>query len=390
MTTQTRLEALEAFVSSDDLRQLEALAYRFNLWETLGIVRSERCHSNFLAFLLDPQADHGFRDEFLKLFLQKVIHENQQRSPITSLEVVVSDFHGATVELEQNRIDILISDQRNNLYILIENKVDSDQHSDQLARYFQLLRKKHPLSRIIGIYLTKEGDDPENESYLPFSHAALGRTIRTLLQRSNLTGNAEVRFALTQYADMLGRHFMADDQIKTLCRKIYSQHKDALQLILDNRPNARVLLSEHFQELISEQGFELDKCTGAYVRFLPKALDFAYFKAGDKWTPSKRLLLFEFQLRPQNVVLIIQMGPGDQQIRKEIHKFAVANGDVFQVEQTYSKDWQMLFKKVIVEDLESHIDEQDLLALVDEKWEEFLSKDLPNLSERLSERFGTA
>ncbi|HEU5368889.1 MAG TPA: PD-(D/E)XK nuclease family protein [Ktedonobacterales bacterium] len=60
-------KALEALVvDNPDLERLEALLERFNIFEAIGAVRQEVRHSDFLAFLLTPQQNHGLGDAFLK------------------------------------------------------------------------------------------------------------------------------------------------------------------------------------------------------------------------------------------------------------------------------------------------------------------------------------
>lgn len=57
--TQAR-ESLEAFVTDNpDLEHLEALLAQFNIFEAIGTVRHEVRHSDFLAYLLNPQENHG-------------------------------------------------------------------------------------------------------------------------------------------------------------------------------------------------------------------------------------------------------------------------------------------------------------------------------------------
>ena len=51
------LEAL--IVDNPDLERLEALLEQFNIFEALGAVRVELRHSDFLAFLLNPNQSHG-------------------------------------------------------------------------------------------------------------------------------------------------------------------------------------------------------------------------------------------------------------------------------------------------------------------------------------------
>ncbi len=53
-------EALESFVfENPELQRLEFLLDEFNIFEAIGAVRMELRHSDFLAFLLDPNQSHG-------------------------------------------------------------------------------------------------------------------------------------------------------------------------------------------------------------------------------------------------------------------------------------------------------------------------------------------
>jgi hypothetical protein len=67
-------KALEAFVvDNDDLERLEAILGELNILEAISAVRHELRHSELLAFLLDPKANHGLRDAFLRRFLQRAV-----------------------------------------------------------------------------------------------------------------------------------------------------------------------------------------------------------------------------------------------------------------------------------------------------------------------------
>ena len=43
---------------------------RFNVFETIGFVDQELMHSNFLASLLNPRQNYGWRDAFLRKLRQ--------------------------------------------------------------------------------------------------------------------------------------------------------------------------------------------------------------------------------------------------------------------------------------------------------------------------------
>ena len=57
MEKQEQMRQIEAFVvDNPQLEQLEALIAEFNIFEAMGVVRQELRHSDFLAFMLNPQA----------------------------------------------------------------------------------------------------------------------------------------------------------------------------------------------------------------------------------------------------------------------------------------------------------------------------------------------
>ena len=57
---ESKLEALERFVvDNDELLVLEEQIGRFNIFDALRIVDREVKHSDFLAWLLDPNESHG-------------------------------------------------------------------------------------------------------------------------------------------------------------------------------------------------------------------------------------------------------------------------------------------------------------------------------------------
>ena len=69
----TQLPGLHDFADSCDLARLYAFMDEAksepNLLAIIGVQWSESVHSNFLAWLLDPKANHGIGDYFLKNFL---------------------------------------------------------------------------------------------------------------------------------------------------------------------------------------------------------------------------------------------------------------------------------------------------------------------------------
>lgn len=321
----------------------------------------------------------------MKRFLQRALEIQPAVAPLTPIDVDLLDLSQAEVRIEHDGIDVVIRDSQNHISVIIENKIDTTQHSDQLARYYQLESKHYPKRTVFGIYLTLDGEPPENDHYVPVSHSEIRTLLTTVRAAPDLRIEQEVQFALRQYTDVLGRHFMADEQIKTLCEKLYRQHKQAIDLIISHLPNPRAVIRERLKELVegSSSALILDDCSNAYIRFIPKALDdLQYFNDGLGWTSTKRFLLFEFQITQRSVVLIIQMGPGDTEKRKHIHQFALTDKETFQVEKQFYPKFQTLYKKLFVEGLDGGIDQEELIQAIESKWQEFIENDLPRIEQK--------
>jgi hypothetical protein len=374
-------QALEQFVIANcDLETLEALAKRFNIFEALGVVRAERTHSKFLGFLLNPKESHGLGSRFLKRFLQTALEYPPKIATVTPADVDLSDLSQAEICIECDDMDVIIRDARGNISVIIENKIYSPQHSGQLVRYYRRELDRYPKRNILGIYLTINGDDPENEHYASISHSAIRRLVVDLLD-SDHGIDPGVQFALRQYADLIGRHFMPDEDVNELCEKLYEDHRQAIDLIMADRASRKPRICQKLKGLVeADRRLDPDECTETLIRFIPKAIDLPCFKCGTWWKKHERLFLFEFDIR-NKVILRIQLGPGDPEMRKHIHEFALENNEVFQTDTDLDSRWQRLFMKPIVEGLDGVTGQVQLVQTIESKWREFLENDLPRIEQ---------
>jgi len=195
--------ALENFVTGDrDLAELEALVSRFNVFEALGVVNAELRHSSFLAFLLNPRESHGLGDLILKRLLQETLQVNPEVTSLTPIEIHVSDFSDCEVQTETGNIDILLSPSHRFL-VIIENKVNSDQHDDQLARYYEQTTLNHPDFDVFGIHLTRYSDPSGHPRYAALPHASVCKVVTEIMSMPRVTVSRDVEMA-RQYTEMLG------------------------------------------------------------------------------------------------------------------------------------------------------------------------------------------
>jgi hypothetical protein len=158
----------------------------FNIFDVLQLSRNEvRLHSAFIAELLNPSGSHGLGDKFLKAFVETVFGNRDQkfsgndfikRFDTKSAMVKTEHSIGSINEKgdEGGRIDLFIKDKNNNA-IIIENKIDAYDQSNQLIRYRNYAEKEKLNYKLL--YLTKYGSPASENSagkdakyYIPISY----------------------------------------------------------------------------------------------------------------------------------------------------------------------------------------------------------------------------
>jgi hypothetical protein len=392
--------ALERFVlDNEDLARLEELTGQFNFFEAVGMVWQEIRHSNFLAWLLSPAQNHGLGDSFLKAFLTKTSVKARAcgiEGTISPVDVDAWDLTGTEVRREWEYIDITLVDESNKLVCVIENKVRSGEHGDQLRRYREEVVEPafHDWRRHY-VFLNVTGDEPSDPYYVGVTYDEVCQVIERLLKvRASAVGD-DVALALSHYVTMVRRRVMPDTEIQELCRRIYRKHQAALDLIYEHRPDRQAAISGALLEMIgADPAFALDVSQKAVVRFVPDSWkDSPELQQSRGWTKTGRILLFEFfnsvSWHANALALALTLGPGDEGVRRRIYEAAEKTGSPFRASpKGLHRRHQLLFWKEVLSTAE--YDELDLEAIqsrLREAWSEFKSEDLPPIKEAIDQLF---
>lgn len=376
------LEAL--IVDNPDFERLEVLLDQFNIFEAVGVVRQEVRHSNFLAFLLDPRQPHGMGDLTAKLLLQRSLRGRHNDLPVSPIDLHLWNLDSMVVLREWENIDILLLDELAGLAVIIENKIDSGERPDQLARYRKTVIRHYPGVRTLGLFLTPEGDLPSDEFYTPVSYSLVARLVEDLVQSRRSTLGSDVLTLMTHYARTLRRHVVGDAEIAELCQRIYAKHQRALDLIYEHRPDQQVVIRELLEQLIIEApDLVLDQSSKSSIRFVPRAWHIPELQTGTgEWAGTSCVLLFEFDNKPQSLRLRLIIGPGPVEIRRRLF-------DEYKALQTYrnnskslSPKFHTVYSRAILKDNASeNISTDDIYREMREKWDRFLREDFPKLVE---------
>ena len=328
--------AIEALLLDDDgIASIALHLGEFNIFEAIGHTRSEERHSDFLAFLLDPNETHGLGTEFLTRLVVDIVRPMRPEArPLSISDIMLSDFESCQVLREYHQIDVLCIDEAHRFLLAIENKIGSREHSDQLYRYRSFLETQyHDFHRILA-YLTPDNDEASDEHWTPVSYnevlsiaEALARTHRERL------GNG-VAMALDHYACMLRRNIVTDDNLVNIARTVYRKHRDALDFIFEQRPDDQLEISEFAKKIASDDSrIKVVPSSKSYIRFFPNAWEgIPAFNATptDQWTKTGHSLLFEIKNTTNSVRMTIVIGPTEGAVwRQEIFEFSRDNGTLF-------------------------------------------------------------
>ncbi len=313
-------------IDNPDLERLETLLDEFNIFEAAGWTRQEARHSAFLAFLLDPRQTHGLGDAFVKRFLQRVLQSaGGGELPISPIELDLWSLDGLLVLREWQNIDILLLDETHKLAVIIENKIDSGEHDDQLNRYWLAVTAQHPGWMVLGVYLSPDGSPPSHDAYVTADYSLVLRVIEQLLLSRAASLGTDVQVALRTYTRMLRRYIVPDSEIDQLCQRIYQKHRRALELIFQKRPTMDSGPLQMFSDLIEQERSLIRlQVRATTVSFVPVEWDVEALRTGTSSLGSGLLMFFtvnqtiakrtgSLDLRPN-----LAIGPGPSVIRQQL------------------------------------------------------------------------
>jgi len=159
-TMDEKISQLEILLKKiDELKTEHAKEDVFNAFQIFRLNDKEVMHSRFIKSLLNPDEIHGYKDDFLKLFLDRIN---------------IEDFNtdGVTTESEKNThnnryIDIAIENKNSRQMIIIENKIWAGDLDNQLFDYhnYGLNLYENKSENIFMIYLTPYGKQYGNNSF---------------------------------------------------------------------------------------------------------------------------------------------------------------------------------------------------------------------------------
>ena len=402
-------QALKRFAADDRLVEVKrflaeagAQAARFNLFELLGLASDEERHSRILGWLFDPTQNHGLGEAFLTRFLAATTAEASKRG-IASAAAPTAGWETTGVQLEWfhqvdgewGYLDILIVNRQERFLCAIENKIWSAERSDQLTRYRKALEAAYPDYSRHLVFLSPRGAAPysaeERKFWTPVSYTVVLSALDQTIESETMP--LDVSAFLRQYATTLRRHIVPDNsEINRLARKIYLEHREAIDLIYQHKPNfvddAKLVLREAIRH---QTNWSLDQEYPLFLQFRPREwADYQSMATGTGWLPSTALLLFQFNFRDgrNNLPYLgLAISPGSKEpVRQKLFDIAQRHPNMFTPQDThYHTSWMKIDAREYILDESDYArwDDPSVRAKITEWVADFAANRFPAMNEAI-------
>lgn len=239
---------------------------KYNVFNILNISRQELRHSDFLSFLFDPSKSGNLGQQFLQNFLILLAKDNKA-STLNFFDTLYGNINNVKVYREMatkdGRIDILIQlelskDKKQKVVIAIENKVDSDQHDNQLEKYKDYLFKEYKDYIKIMLYLTpnkaESGYDEWAEIDYDFIIKVLNRLDTNNIDNTLVTLIDDYKKLIRSEFDMMNDN---ESELKNQALEIYKRNRPILDFIYDMKPNWIKETSKILCSLLEQKGAKI-------------------------------------------------------------------------------------------------------------------------------------
>ena len=262
------------------------------------------------------------KNEFLKGFVQEGINKNKY----TEITVDIDLIDSVKIEREYEDIDLLI--ESHNVVFCIENKIFSNEHSDQLKKYKKIVQKEFPNKEKVFIYLTPSGkpSQQETELYLPISYSVVLEVLKHL-NIKKIDKNAQIY--ILDYIAILEKDILKNNELKAPLSKLHLEYGEFIKQILEKRSTSqskeREIYKKHqeffdyfsknnfdpewisllIQKTLLKNGYKLGSINSKYVRFYPVELEAYIYKSKQSNTWEHReIFIFELEIKEKNKIAI--------------------------------------------------------------------------------------
>lgn len=300
------IEKLEKLIIEDGLQleKIEAFIDQPNYFEILGIAQKELQHSNFLAWMFDPQGSHNAGDFFLKSFLNRL-----PLDPKDKIAYNLANLENTKIFREFKFIDLLIVNKDVKFVVCIENKIFAPKSGEnQLINYHKVVEKIWKDLKRIYVYLTPTPRAlTEEESEINYINITYEDILEILEDTKSSVDLAESYMPLIEdYIKNLKKNIMGISKEIELAQQIYRKHKKAIDFIVDNKPSfySKDLIEKIDNFFVNHSDYDrLTDPDKNIIRILPNSVSEIFKVEGKTWGDSKSIFALEIFCEEERIWL---------------------------------------------------------------------------------------
>ena len=180
---------------------------------------------------------------------------------------------------------------------------------------------------------------------------------------------------------------MEKGEIEEICRKIYTKHQRALDLIFEYRPDLESQISDYLNEMISKYNLIKYSSSKTYTAFSTDVIDKKIEKTG--LSDYKNLFYYEVINRPKKLQLMLRIGPGNKDIREKLYNFCIMKPDLFNVSnRSLSPKYHAVVSKTLLSTNDYGEGDVELLkSRMENNFEKFFNNEMKEIDRYFEEKW---
>ncbi len=311
MSEYSLKEQIRDLLSSYDFKRLTHKKDDVNIFKILNICEKEKIHSNFLAWLFSPYESHELNNIALKELLIQLSKKEAEYISLLLLDYSDLEVYREYTVDNGRRIDILMESKNNKVIFIIENKIWSGEGDNQLEDYKNYIDEKYSDYNRIFLFLTPEKERKEKyKGYIHITYSMIYSVLNCVLQENQI--KFEISVIIRQYKEIIGRYIMGsiDKEMVDLCRKLYVEHKEALDKIMQYG-NTTYYLTEVINEILDNEQIYNGKVilkNYGHIVYLPhcKSETREKLQCGFQKDREYLALTISIEIKDENVTIYLQ------------------------------------------------------------------------------------
>ena len=311
MSEDSIKEKIRDLLLSNDFKRLTYKKDEANIFKIINMADKEIVHSDMLAWLFNPYENHNLNDKVLKEILMQLSKKDAEYINLLLLDYSDLEVYREYTVDNGRRIDIVMESKNNKVIFIIENKIWSGEGDNQLEDYKNYIDEKYSDYNRIFLFLTPEKERKEKyKGYIHITYSMIYSVLNCVLQENQI--KFEISVIIRQYKEIIGRYIMGsiDKEMVDLCRKLYVEHKEALDKIMQYG-NTTYYLTEVINEILDNEQIYNGKVilkNYGHIVYLPhcKSETREKLQCGFQKDREYLALTISIEIKDENVTIYLQ------------------------------------------------------------------------------------